>query len=201
MSKKKKEIKEEKNPELEKEAFYLSKKTKVKGTRSMVRGKVLEVLFAHEVSGEDIEELFQHIFFRIFKFESEEPKEHKLLTREEIYELEADIPIEWDEEDIEFARELIKHTLRTKTFAIESIKRTIENWEFDRITMIDRIILEMAIAELLNFPDISPKITINEAIEVAKQYSTDKSGIFVNGLLDTLLKRFIKEGLISKKEN
>jgi N utilization substance protein B len=67
--------------------------------------------------------------------------------------------------------------------------------------MIDRIILEMAIAELLNFPDISPKITINEAIEVAKQYSTDKSGIFVNGLLDTLLKRFIKEGLISKKEN
>jgi N utilization substance protein B len=123
------------------------------------------------------------------------------LTREEIYELEADIPIEWDEEDIEFARELIKHTLRTKTFAIESIKQTIENWEFDRITMIDRIILEMAIAELLNFPDISPKITINEAIEVAKQYSTDKSGIFVNGLLDTLLKRFIKEGLISKKEN
>lgn len=196
----KKKNKEKTKENQDKEAFYLSKTKKVKGTRSIVRGKVLEVLFAHEISGEDVEELFQHIFFRIFKFETEEPKERKLLTREEIYELDADIPIEWDQDDIQFARDLIKYTLLTKPFAVEEIKKNTENWEFERITVVDRIILEMAIAELLNFPDIFPKVTINEAIEVAKQYSTDKSGIFVNGLLDTLFKKFVSEGLVSKKE-
>ncbi len=196
----KKKSKEVTKANQEKEAFYLSKKKKVSGTRSMVRGKVLEVLYAHEISGEDVDKLFQHIFFRIFKFETEEPKERKLLTREEIHELDADIPIEWDQEDIQFARDLIKYTMLTKPFAIDEIKKNTENWEFERITVVDRVILEMAIAELLNFPEISPKVTINEAIEVAKQYSTDKSGIFVNGLLDTLFKKFVSEGLVSKKE-
>lgn len=191
--------KEENNTQVE--AFYLSKKKKIKGVRSLVRGKVLEVLFANEVSGESIDNLFQHIFFREFKFDPDEPETKRLLTREEIMELDADIPIEWDDDDIQFARDLIAKTQQTREFAVDAIKKSIANWEFERLTVVDRIILEMAIAELLNFPDIDPAVTINEAIEVAKLYSTEKSGIFVNGVLDSLYKKFTQEGLINKAKN
>lgn len=197
MAKKKKSDKNEQNTQ-QVEAFYLSKKKKIKGVRSLVRGKVLEVLFANEVSGEPIDNLFQHIFFREFKFDPDEPETKRLLTREEIMELDADIPIEWDEEDIQFARELIAKTQQSREFAVNEIKKSIANWEFERLTVVDRIILEMAIAELLHFPDIDPAVTINEAIEVAKLYSTEKSGIFVNGVLDSLYKKFTQEGLIRK---
>ncbi|MGB9912996.1 MAG: transcription antitermination factor NusB [Candidatus Kapaibacteriota bacterium] len=176
----------------------MSKTKKIEGTRSMVRGKVLEVLFANEISGEQIDNLFQHIFFREFKFEPDEPQTKKLLTRQEIMELEADIPIEWDADDVQFAKDLIEKTVQSRPFAIEEIKKSIANWEFERLTIVDRIILEMAIAELLHFPEIVPKVTINEAIEVAKQYSTEKSGIFVNGVLDNLYKKFLQQGLITK---
>lgn len=191
--------KEENNTQVE--AFYLSKKKKIKGVRSLVRGKVLEVLFANEVSGESIDNLFQHIFFREFKFDPDEPETKRLLTREEIMELDADIPIEWDDDDIQFARDLIAKTQQTREFAVDAIKKSIANWEFERLTVVDRIILEMAIAELLHFPDIDPAVTINEAIEVAKLYSTEKSGIFVNGVLDSLYKKFTQEGLINKAKN
>lgn len=191
--------KEENNTQVE--AFYLSKKKKIKGVRSLVRGKVLEVLFANEVSGESIDNLFQHIFFREFKFDPDEPETKRLLTREEIMELDADIPIEWDDDDIQFARDLIAKTQQTREFAVDEIKKSIANWEFERLTVVDRIILEMAIAELLHFPDIDPAVTINEAIEVAKLYSTEKSGIFVNGVLDSLYKKFTQEGLINKAKN
>ncbi|MCX7909618.1 MAG: transcription antitermination factor NusB [Ignavibacteria bacterium] len=180
------------------EAFYLSKTKKINGTRSMVRGKVLEVLFAYEISGEPLDNLFEHIFFREFKFDPEEPETKRLLTKEEILELEADVPIQWEEDDIRFAKELIEKTQQTRPFAIEEIKKSIANWEFERLTVVDRLILEIAIAELLHFANIDPEVTINEAIEVAKQYSTEKSGIFVNGVLDSLYKKFSEQGLIHK---
>lgn len=183
-----------------KDSFYLSKTKKVVGTRSMVRGKVLEVLFANEISQEPIDNLFETIFYRQFKFEPDEPTSNRLLTREEILELEADIPIAWPGEEVQFAKELIEKTLQTQPFAIDEIRRTIANWEFERLTTTDRIILEMAIAELLHFPKIDPEITINEAIEVAKLYSTDKSGLFVNGVLDSIYKKFSQQGLIRKEK-
>ncbi|MFN3306482.1 MAG: transcription antitermination factor NusB [Candidatus Kapaibacteriota bacterium] len=182
------------------ESFYLSKTKKIPGTRSMVRGKVLEVLFANEISREPIDNLFEIIFYRQFKFEPDEPNTNRLLTREEILELEADIPIIWDEEEVQFAKELIEKTIETRPFSIEEIRQTIANWEFERLTITDRIILEMGIAELLHFPQIDPEVTINEAIEVAKLYSTDKSGLFVNGILDTLYKKFLQQGLIQKNK-
>ena len=66
------------------------------------------------------------------------------------------------------------------------IRAKVEKWEFHRIALIDRLILRIAIAELLYFPDVPPKVTINEAIEIAKNYSTMKSGRFVNGILDAV---------------
>ncbi len=182
------------------EPFFLSKKKKISGTRSMVRCKVLEVCFANEISGEPIDKLFEHIFFREFKFDPDEPETKKLLTREEIFELEADIPIQWAPADIHFAKELIEKTNQSRQFAIDQIKASIENWELERLTIIDRIVLEMAIAELIHFPEIDPEVTINEAIEVVKLYSTEKSGIFVNGVLDTLYKKFVQQGIIRKEK-
>lgn len=176
----------------------LSKKKKIKGFRSLAREKVLQVLSAYVVSGEILEELFNLIFFREYNFESENIKIEKLLTREEIQELEADIPIEWDAEEIQFAKKLIASTLQSIEFSNEIIRKMVENWEFERIALLDRLILEMAIAELLNFPEIPPKVTINEAIEIAKEFSTNKSGQFVNGLLDRILKELTYQGLIKK---
>lgn len=176
----------------------LSKKKKIKGYRSLAREKVLQVLTAYIVSGGKWEELFNLIFFREFNFENENVKIDKLLTREEIQELEADIPIEWSVEEIEFAKKLITSTLQSIEFSDEMIKKMVENWEFERIALLDRVILEMAIAELLHFPEIPPKVTINEAIEIAKEYSTDKSGQFVNGLLDKILRELIYQGIFKK---
>lgn len=66
------------------------------------------------------------------------------------------------------------------------IREKVEKWEFHRIALVDRLILRMAIAELFYFPDVPPKVTINEAIEIAKKFSTAKSGRFVNGILDAV---------------
>ncbi len=181
------------------EDIYLSKKQKKRGNRSMVREKVLQVLVAYEISGVDIDSLFNHIFYREFNFDPQEPETKKLLTQEEVYELEADIPIEWDNFDIQFGKRLVRKTLENKSFAEEAMKNSIENWEFERVALVDRIVLEIAIAELLCFEEIPPKVTINEAIEIAKEYSTDKSGQFVNGVLDKLHKDFLQQGLLCKR--
>lgn len=68
----------------------------------------------------------------------------------------------------------------------------------DRIADIDSILLKMAICELLNFPSIPEKVTINEALEIAKEYSTPKSSIFINGILDKLVKEYRTTGKLNK---
>ncbi len=79
------------------------------------------------------------------------------------------------------------------------IKRKAENWELDRIARIDRILMHMAICEMLNFEEIPVKVTINEYLELAKTYSTPKSSKFINGILDSLFNDFQESGLILKK--
>ncbi len=78
------------------------------------------------------------------------------------------------------------------------IKDKALNWEFNRIAVIDKVLLRIGICELLYFEDIPPKVTINEAIEIAKKYSTEKSGKFVNGILDAILQDLRKSGLLKK---
>jgi N utilization substance protein B len=79
------------------------------------------------------------------------------------------------------------------------IRRKAVNWEFNRIAIMDKLILRMALCEFLYFPDIPPKVTIDEAIEVAKKFSTEKSGRFVNGILDAVLIDLRKEGRLQKR--
>ncbi|MBK0369922.1 transcription antitermination factor NusB [Flavobacterium agrisoli] len=93
-----------------------------------------------------------------------------------------------DAEDKDFAKDLFRKTvLNEKVLAKEYDGKT-PNWDTDRIAEIDTIILKMAICEFLKFPSIPVKVTLNEYLELAKEYSTPKSSIFINGILDSLVK-------------
>ena len=104
-----------------------------------------------------------------------------------------------DKEVVLFASELIKKAVAEKSKLDKEMTAVVENWEFERIALVDRLIVRMALCELLHFHEIPPKVTINEAIELAKTYSTLKSGRFVNGILDSLYKKFKSEKKIKKK--
>ena len=95
-----------------------------------------------------------------------------------------------DVDDKDFAKNLFRKTvLNEKDLAKQYIDKT-PNWDTERIAEIDTIILKMAICEFLKFPSIPVKVTINEYLEVAKEYSTPKSSIFINGILDSLVKEY-----------
>lgn len=103
-----------------------------------------------------------------------------------------------DIEDKDFASTLFRKTvLNEDKLAKEFIDKT-PNWDIERIAELDTIILKMAICEFLNFPSIPLKVTINEYLELAKEYSTPKSSIFINGILDNLVKQFQTENRIKK---
>ncbi|WP_092907733.1 transcription antitermination factor NusB [Algoriella xinjiangensis] len=93
-----------------------------------------------------------------------------------------------DTDDKRFTEELFRKTIRHQSETKNMIDEKAQNWELDRIATIDLIILEMALTEFLHFPNIPAKVTINEYIELAKNYSTEKSRVFVNGILDKTLK-------------
>lgn len=100
----------------------------------------------------------------------------------------------------EYAYSLLKTVLQKDDYCMELIKPKLKNWDADRVALIDLILLKMGVAELLYFPTIPTKVTINEYIEIAKNYSTPQSGQFVNGVLDNLLKELTAENKIRKIE-
>ena len=103
-----------------------------------------------------------------------------------------------DTEDKEFVTNLFRKTiLNEQDFEKEYADKT-PNWDTSRIAEIDTIILKMAICEFLKFPSIPTKVTINEYLEIAKEYSTPKSSIFINGILDVLVKEFANKGKLLK---
>lgn len=103
-----------------------------------------------------------------------------------------------DEEDKEFTRKLFRSAVQEKSKIGKIIAEKAKNWDVDRIARIDYIILELALTELLEFPNIPPKVTLNEYIELAKEYSTPKSRVFVNGILDNTLKDFSEKQKLVK---
>ncbi len=100
---------------------------------------------------------------------------------------------------IKFAEKLLLTTVDYAQEYDEIIQAHIKNWKVERLATLDKLILRMAISEFLHFEDVPTKVTINEAIELAKNYSTRKSGNFVNGILDAVLTQFKQEGKINKK--
>lgn len=107
------------------------------------------------------------------------------------------LSLNWDE-DKEFIEVLFNTGIDIPAAYKELIANNTRNWEVDRLPLTDRIILEMAIAELISFPNIPVKVTINEYIELAKNYSTPKSRQFVNGILDVIAKEMVDSGAIKK---
>lgn len=97
-----------------------------------------------------------------------------------------------------FAELLLVRTLDHADEADALIVRHADNWDLTRIALIDRILLRMAVCEFSCFEDIPPKVTINEAIDIAKRFSTDKSGQFINGILDATLLDLQQQGRLNK---
>jgi N utilization substance protein B len=108
------------------------------------------------------------------------------------------LPMFKDEEDADFARKLIRGVLKNGKKYREIIDVNTQNWELDRIAFMDILIMEVAISELMDFPTIPVNVTLNEYIEIAKNYSTEKSGIFVNGVLDKIVDLLKKDNKLIK---
>lgn len=137
--------------------------------RRIVREKVLQILYAYTMNKESLETLINGMLTDII-----------------------------EKVDREFADNLVHRVLANKDELDKKIKERVANWEMNRIALIDKILLRMGICEILYFPDIPPKVSINEAIEIAKIYSTGGSGKFINGILDAILSELKESGKLNK---
>jgi transcription antitermination protein NusB len=98
-----------------------------------------------------------------------------------------------DESDVEFANDLFKKTLLNSSAFSKEIAAKTTNWDSDRLASLDGVLLKMALCEFQKFPSIPQKVTINEYLEIAKEYSTPKSSLFINGILDKIVKEYQSE--------
>ncbi|RPI66802.1 MAG: transcription antitermination factor NusB [Ignavibacteriales bacterium] len=137
--------------------------------RRFIREKVLQVLYAYEVNKDG----------------------HNATVDFLLEEIK-------DETEREFASNLIIRVIKHTVELDEKIKERVANWEMNRIALVDKILLRMGICELFYFPDIPPKVSINESIEIAKEYSTARSGKFINGILDAVLSELKENGKLKK---
>ena len=141
-----------------------------KSGRRLAREYVLQVLYAYEMTHDPIEKIIRDVIGH--RLESDNTRS--------------------------FAEEFIHKTVMHIDELDQMIRAKAQNWEFDRIAILDKLILRMGITEFLYFEDIPPKVTINEAIEIAKRYSTEKSSSFINGMLDSILNDLKKENRLHK---
>ncbi len=116
-------------------------------------------------------------------------KENKPLTLGSLYK---------DEDDAQFVSDLFRKVMLNHTSFEEDISSKTPNWEAERIADIDMILIKMAICEFLKFPSIPVRVTINEYIEISKDYSTNKSGYFINGVLDKLSREYSENKRLEK---
>lgn len=137
--------------------------------RRVVRERVLQILYAFELNSESLQLLTEGIL--------------------------ADLI---DPIDKTFANDLVNRVIIHRKELDDKIKERVDNWEMGRIALIDKLLLRMGICELYYFPDIPPKVSINEAIEIAKIYSTAGSGKFINGILDAILNELKQDKKLNK---
>ena len=94
---------------------------------------------------------------------------------------------------IAYGKKLYKMVIKIKDELDDLIKARSKNWSINRITLLDRLILRMSLAEMIYEDDVPPKVSITEGVEIAKYFSTDESGSFVNGILDSVYNDIIKD--------
>jgi N utilization substance protein B len=136
---------------------------------------------------DDVEFVISMIIRTLNKFKANSPDFKSLM------------PLFKDQEDEDFAKELIRKSIINSEEYRNIIKTHLKNWEIDRVAFIDVLIMEMAICEFLNFPSVPTKVSLNEYIDLARYYSTIKSRTFINGILDKILKSLKEEGKIKKQ--
>ncbi len=139
--------------------------------RRRIREKVLQALYAFELSGDPTDHVIDCIIVDLKK----------------------------NADSYQFAKSFFLKVVECKDELDRLIKKQVANWEFTRLAVIDKIVLRMGICELLYFDDIPPKVSINEAIEIAREFSTDKSDKFVNGVLDAVLDDLKANGKLNKQ--
>ena len=119
------------------------------------------------------------------------------LGEEKPWEPLPEIAMNW-EEDKEFFENIFNFTIENDVNSRVLIAEKTKNWDIERLAFTDKVIISMALAEMIHFPSIPVKVTINEYIDISKTYSTPKSKQFVNGLLDVLAKELTEKGQIRK---
>ncbi|MEM7367217.1 MAG: transcription antitermination factor NusB [Bacteroidota bacterium] len=150
-------------------------------TRRQIRAKVMQAVYACITSGQPPSYVYD-LLLKDIELEVQELEKKKRLSGDTI-----------------LLNSLYYDSMANAERYDTHIKSKAENWELDRIARIDRILMHMAICEMLNFEEIPIKVTINEYLELAKTYSTPKSSKFINGILDSLYNDFRKTGKIIKK--
>ena len=103
-----------------------------------------------------------------------------------------------DEEDQEYARRLFRRTILNADYYRHLMMENTKNWNLDRIAFMDQVIMQIAIAEILSFPNIPVSVSLNEYVELAKIYSTPKSPAFINGMLDSIVNQLKKDNKLTK---
>ena len=177
------------------EKYMLSKTNSFEEDKQFVVDMFTEIIAPNEKLYEYIEDNKLTWIDDIPMVNTQILKQLKAITQEEEFRVTK---LYKDEEDKEYVSLLFRKTVLNEVdLAKEYIDKT-PNWDTERIAEIDTIILKMAICEFLKFPSIPVKVTINEYLEIAKEYSTPKSSIFINGILDNLVKEFSKEDKIKK---
>lgn len=184
-----------------KEVYPISQDRNVSSSRRIAREKVLQTIYASNVCETDTEELIEHIFNRVFNFDEYEEvalEKDKLLSQKQIQELEADTQIVWSDEHLTFAKDLLNFALKRRQEVNDYLEKFAIDWHPERVSPIDKYIILIAITEMLDFPEIPPKVSINEALDISKMYSEYKSKTFINGILDSIFKKFKDDGLLNK---
>lgn len=155
----------------------------------ILKSPVVEQAFEEKFINWQVDkEVLQAMIAKTFKnFTNENPLSNKL----------AQLTPDW-EEDREFVIDLLKRSIAFDAEYQELIAQKTKNWEAERIAMMDTLLMKMAITELVHFPSVPVKVTINEYIELAKEFSTPKSNSFINGILDKILADLKKAGKIRK---
>ena len=151
-------------------------------SRRLLRQSAFKIIFSFHFNDDDVEEILREISdeSNIFLVQEEDGKQFPL------HEL--------NEKDKRFFYELVRGTLKNIENIDDIIKNNLKSWTMDRIAKVDLTILRMAIYELLYSEDVPHSVAINEAIELGKEFGTDESGSFINGVLGRIQREISKEG-------
>lgn len=141
---------------------------------------------------DDFDQIAQYNFMMLKTLEEERFNESMP------WPLMYDTRLEKDEADMQFARDLLVASLEHRDESEELIRQRLQGWEFERVATMDILLIDMAIAEFITCPTIPEKVTIDEYIELSKEFSSDRSRLFINGILEKIVLELRSQGRVKK---